>query len=335
MKTLKKILLTIVILALTFIIIAWFLPQNIEIKREIKIDTPARVVFDQVNDLHSWQKWAVWNQIDPDMKITYQNLGIGEGSGYHWESNNKQVSKGSMFIESSVPYDSILIQLSFDGQGEAESPFYFTETNEQTSVSWSFKTDLGNNPIHRWMGLLFDSMIGPDLEKGLENLKVVAETIHQEKQPLVELQTLPEMNYISARDSVVFSMISSEMARMYGNLYAYLQKEGLQMADMPYAIYHKIDGDLIDLECGIPVLEKVESTTDIQAGTMPSRTYAEADHIGAYETLGQTHEFIQQWLKSHNIVMSGAPMEKYLTDPYQVTDTAQWITAVLYPVAVK
>ncbi|RKD91805.1 SRPBCC family protein [Mangrovibacterium diazotrophicum] len=335
MKILKKILLTVIILALVFVIIAWFLPQNIEINRQIKIDAPARVVFNQVNDLRSWQKWAVWNQIDPDMKISYEKLGIGQGAGYHWESENEQVGKGSLFIETSVPYDSILIQLSFDGHGDAQAPFYFTEENKQTNVSWSFKTDLGNNPLLRWMGLLFDSMIGPDLEKGLENLKVVAETIYQEKQPLVELQTLPEMNYISVRDSVVFSMISAEMARMYGDLYAYLQKEGLQMADVPYAIYHKIDGDIIDLECGIPVLGKVAGAGDILAGTMPSRTYAEADHIGAYETLGQTHEFIQQWLKSHNIVLAGSPMEKYLTDPYEVTDTTQWITAVFYPVAVE
>lgn len=335
MKTLKKILSVIVILVLAFFIIAWFLPQKIVITRQITVDTPARVVFSQVNDLHSWQKWAVWNQIDPNMKITYTHLGIGEGSGYEWESDNKQVGKGSMFVENSTPYDSILIKLSFDGQGDAESPFYFKGNDNKTSVSWSFKTDLGNNPLLRWMGLLFDSMIGPDLEKGLENLKVVAETIWQEKQPLVSLQTLPEINYISMRSTISFNRISEEMARMYGDLSVFIQKEGLQMADMPYAIYHKIDGDMIDLECGIPVLEKVDSTATILAGTMPSRTYAEADHIGSYETLGQTHEFLQQWLKSHQISTAGAPMEKYVTNPYEVKDTAQWITAVFYPVVVK
>ncbi|WP_163709932.1 SRPBCC family protein [Mangrovibacterium lignilyticum] len=335
MKTLKKILTAIAVLLLLFVIIAWFLPQTVEIKRHITIDAPVRVVYNQINDLHSWQKWAVWNQIDPDMKTTYHQLGIGEGAGYDWESEHEQVGHGSLKIRSSVPYDSILVDLDFGEKGVAESPFYFSEENNQTSVVWSFKTDLGMNPLHRWMGLLFDSMIGPDLRKGLENLKVVAETIWQEKQPLVELQTLPDMNYISVRGNVVFSMISAEMARMYGDLYGLIQKDGLQMTDMPFAIYHKIDGDMIDLECGIPVAEKIDSTDKIHAGTMVSRTYVEADHIGSYNTLRQTHEFIQKWLKDHQITLAGSPMEKYLTDPYEVTDTAQWITAVFYPVVVQ
>jgi len=335
MKALKKVVSILIVLALVFLIIAWFLPQKVEVKRQIDINAPVRVVFDQVNDLHSWQKWAVWNQIDPNMKITYHHLGIGEGAGYSWESDHEQVGKGTMYIRNSAPYDSILIELSFDGQGEAESPFYFSGQGNQTTVSWSFKTDLGMNPIHRWLGLLFDGMIGPDLEKGLENLEVVAETIWQEKQPLVELQTLPEMNYISMRRNVAHSMISEEMGRMYTRLYALIEEDGLEMADMPYAIYHKIDGDIIDLECGIPVLETIESTDNIQSGTMPARTYAEADHIGSYETLGKTHEFIREWLKVHDIPIAGAPMEKYLTDPHEVTDTSQWITAVFYPVLVK
>ena len=335
MKILKKILSLAAILLLLFVIIAWFLPQKVEIKRHIIINAPVRVVFNQVDDLHSWQKWAVWNQQDPDMKITYHRLGMGTGSGYDWKSENEHVGSGSLKISNSVPYDSILVDLDFGEHGQAESPFYFSEENNQTSVSWSFKTDLGMNPLHRWTGLFFDTMIGPDLQKGLENLKVVGETIWQEKQPLVELQTLPDMNYISIRDKVVFSMISAEMARMYGDLYHLIQKDDLQMTDMPFAIYHKIDGDLIDLECGIPIAKTIESTGKIQSGTMAGRTYAEADHIGSYNSLSQTHEFIQKWLKDRNIALAGSPMEKYLTDPYELTDTAQWITAVFYPVVVK
>jgi effector-binding domain-containing protein len=225
--------------------------------------------------------------------------------------------------------------LNFGEKGLATAPFRFVEENNQTTVLWGFETDLGDNPLYRWMGLMFESMIGHDLEEGLENLKVVSETILQERQPLVRLQTLHDMNYISLREEVEFNQISTAMARMYGVLYTAIQHRNIEMNDMPFAIYHKIDGEIVDLECGIPVTQLIEGTDLIQQATLQSRTYIEADHIGAYDSLGETHQFMQDWLEAHNIQMAGAPMEKYLTDPFLVKDTSQWITAVFYPIVVN
>ncbi len=335
MKTLKKILLAVIILVLLFFVIALFLPQQVKLEREITIEAPVRVVYNQVNDFHSWEKWAVWNQLDPMMKVEYEHLGIGKGAVYHWSSQQENVGTGSMTITQTYPLDSILIDLDFGEQGLAKSPFYFEEQRNNTHVKWMFETDLGMNPIHRWFGLLFEGMIGPDYEKGLENLKVVAETIWNEKQPIVEIKTLPDMNYISMRDSVSHAEISEEMARMYSTLYQVIQTNESQMADMPFAIYHKIDGEMIELECGIPVMSLPFVDAPVKAGTLKSATYVEADHIGSYETLGDTHEFIQKWIQDRHFSMAGAPMEQYLTDPGQVSDQSQWITAIYYPIVVK
>lgn len=335
MKTLKKFLLAIIIIALLFFIIAWFLPQQVKLNREITIEAPVRVVYNQVNDFHNWEKWAVWSQVDPMMQVEYEHMGMGQGAVYRWSSNKESVGNGSMTITDAFPLDSILIDLDFGEQGLAKAPFYFTADGQSTKVKWSFETDLGMNPVHRWMGLLFEGMIGPDYEKGLENLKVVAETIWQEKRPLVELKTLPDMKYISIRDSVPYAQISEEMARMYSSLYTKIQRHEAQMADMPFAIYHHINGDLIDVECGIPVMQEIPVTAPMKSGLLKSASYAEADHIGSYETLGNTHEFIQKWIQDRHFELAGAPLEQYLTNPGQVKDPSQWITAVYYPIVVK
>ena len=36
---------------------------------------------------------------------------------------------------------------------------------------------MGNNPVARWIGLVIDSMLGPQLEKGLTNMKEYLETL--------------------------------------------------------------------------------------------------------------------------------------------------------------
>ena len=44
-----------------------------------------------------------------------------------------------------------------------------------TEVTWGFETDLGMNPVGRWMGLMMDSWIGADYEAGLARLKALVE----------------------------------------------------------------------------------------------------------------------------------------------------------------
>jgi hypothetical protein len=42
-------------------------------------------------------------------------------------------------------------------------------------VVWVDAGELGMNPVHRWFGLFLDRIIGPDFERGLNNLKRLAE----------------------------------------------------------------------------------------------------------------------------------------------------------------
>ena len=333
MKTLKKILLVVLILAALFVVIAFFLPQKVHVERSANIDAPAKIIFNQVNDLHNWDKWAVWNQIDPEMTVEYINNGIGENSGYTWTSDNSQVGSGKLMINASVPYDSIFTTMDFMEEGSATGYFLFNETDTATMVTWAFDTDLGFNPVARWMGLMFDAMIGKDFEQGLDNLGVVSETIAEEKQPVVEIVELPSSIYISMRETIKWGDIEMKMSMMYGALSKLIEKENLMMTNAPFAIYHKIDGENIDIEIGIPVNRVPENLGDnIMAGELKDGKYVHADHFGSYEELEKTHSFIQNWMEKRKFIMTGSPMEQYLTDPMQEPDTTKWITAIYYPI---
>jgi len=333
MKTFKKILLVILLLVALLVIIAFFLPRQIHVERSTVIGTPAIVVFNQVNDLHNWDKWATWNQIDPDMKVEYIGTGIGEGAGYDWESENPQVGKGELIITASVPYDSIATSLNFMEEGTAGSYFTFEEQAGTTLTTWAFDTDLGYNPLARWFGLMFDSMIGADFEKGLESLKVVSETILQEKRPIVEIRDLPAVNVVSLREEINMDDIEMKMGMMFGKLMEFVEKRGLIMADAPLTIYHKVDEGLIDMECCIPVNELPEKPDDgIQAGNITAGKYVYTDHFGSYHQLMNTHKFVREWMEKRQLFPNGSPIEKYYTNPQIETDTAKWQTGILYPI---
>ena len=46
-----------------------------------------------------------------------------------------------------------------------------------TRVTWGFDTDFGHDLVGRYFGLVLGPLIGADYEKGLANLKALAEGI--------------------------------------------------------------------------------------------------------------------------------------------------------------
>ena len=117
MKTFKKFLLGLAIVLLAMLVTAFFLPRQVHVERKGTINAPAKVVFNQVNNLHTWEKWAVWNQMDPDMQVEFEHTGIGKGAAYTWESENPNLGSGKLTITESVPYDSIATKMNFMEEG--------------------------------------------------------------------------------------------------------------------------------------------------------------------------------------------------------------------------
>ena len=57
-NVLKKIGLWLGLFLLALILISFLLPSEIKVKRSIEVSAPIDRVFEQVNDLRNWEKWA-------------------------------------------------------------------------------------------------------------------------------------------------------------------------------------------------------------------------------------------------------------------------------------
>lgn len=332
MKRLKRVLVWIVVIAFVFIAIAFLLPKNVFVVRSKTIEASPKTVFNQIVDLHQWNKWSTWNRIDPDMKIEYFNNGVGLNAGYQWESENKQVGNGSLKIIEVAKYDSIVVNLNFMQKGVARSVFYLKETNNGTLVKWTLQNDLGNNPFSRWMGLLMDKFVGTDFEEGLMNLNALCRDLEDEKSYIVELIELNEFTFASVRMKVAFNEISLMMGEMYGQIGAFLESNDIEMAGMPYAIYHLMDGQEIDLECGIPITKIVEGNETIKTGVYTTKLCATVDYFGDYYQLELGHNAVQEWMGRHGFNLVGAPMEIYVSDPGLEPNPENWLTQIYYPI---
>jgi hypothetical protein len=170
------VVIVLVVLIAAVLIIAALTPDTFRIQRTATIKAPPEKLFPHINDFHNWQAWSPWEKLDPALKRTFSGTANGNGSVYEWEGN-KQVGKGRMEIMESSPPSKIVIKLDFFQPFEAHNTadFAFAGQGGSTSITWGMD---GQRPfMFKVMGVFmnFDKMIGNDFEKGLANLKEIAE----------------------------------------------------------------------------------------------------------------------------------------------------------------
>lgn len=143
--------------------------------RQTTIAAAPGVVHALVNDFQAWRVWSPWEGLDPTLARSYTGADAGVGAQYAWRGNRK-AGAGWMEIVASEP-DEITVALRFLKPFKATNTarFGFRAEGHSTVVTWTM-TGANTGPAGLFTRFLnMDKMIGPDFEKGLEQLKARAE----------------------------------------------------------------------------------------------------------------------------------------------------------------
>lgn len=175
MRLILRIVTGLVLIVALLAIAAFFLPRQVEVDRSVRIDAPPDKIFPYVNSLQKTEEWSPWLGRDPEVSLTYSGPEAGVGNTLEWVSEHPQVGTGRQEITLSKPNERVETALDFGPMGTATAYFALLGEGGATDVTWGFSTDLGNNPVSRWMGLMMDDWVGGDYEKGLANLKALVE----------------------------------------------------------------------------------------------------------------------------------------------------------------
>lgn len=175
MKTLEKILITVLVLAIAVVAVAYLLPSQWSVSRSIVISAPSASIHPYIENFRRWHDWMPWTaEMDPSIKYEYFGPESGKDAGQSW--NGDKSGSGSMTITQSDAATGIVYSLQFGGEKyPTEGSMRYDADQNGTKVTWSSSGELGNNPISRYFGLLMDSMMGADFDKGLSKLKRVVE----------------------------------------------------------------------------------------------------------------------------------------------------------------
>ena len=180
MSKLKKFIISIAVFLGIIIVIGFFLPSSVTVKRTITIKAPNENIYEYISHLKLFNKFSPWVKYDPKTQYIFTGVDGKVGSKMAWSSERKEVGKGTQTITALIPGKEVHIELDFGDEGIANSYFKLKMLADQkTQVTWGFDTQLGMNPMMRYMGLMLDHWVGPSYEEGLSNLKKLVESEYE------------------------------------------------------------------------------------------------------------------------------------------------------------
>ncbi len=174
---LKWLAYTIAAIALVIVAGSYLLPSAARVSRTVEITAPPDKVFAIVASIRRFQEYSPWAELDPNAKYTFAGPETGVGQKLSWTSAKDDVGNGAMTITELVAAKRVGIDLDFGDMGKAASDWDFQPTATGSKVTWGFTSPPHKGVVMPWMGLMFDSWIGPDYEKGLGRLKALAEKV--------------------------------------------------------------------------------------------------------------------------------------------------------------
>ena len=178
MKALKIIGLVLVGIIALALITGLFVNGSYSVVREVTINKPKTEVFSYIKYLKNQNKFSVWAKIDPAMKTEFRGVDGTVGFVSAWDSKVKEAGKGEQKITKMEDGSRIDYELHFIEPFESTDYAYMitqSVSDNQTKVNWGFYGKM-NYPMNLMMLFMnMDKTLGPDLEKGLNNLKTLLE----------------------------------------------------------------------------------------------------------------------------------------------------------------
>ncbi len=174
MKILKNILIGVAVLFVLLWLGSFALNEKWHVEKSISVNAKPEKIYQLTTELKNWEKWSPWYGLDPNTKWVFSDSTYGVGAWYTWSSEERNVGKGKLKVIEAVENQSNKYTLEFEGMDASTAGFILTpEGDNSTMVKWTLDGECKG--MSKWMGLLMSSFVGSDYEKGLANIKRLAE----------------------------------------------------------------------------------------------------------------------------------------------------------------
>jgi hypothetical protein len=330
----KKILYVILGLIVLYIILACFGKSFVVIKREKTINKPADMVKARLADLKFFQEqWSPWTEKDPDMKKSYEGNPGEVGHKVSWESTVKEVGTGTMEIVS-LAGDSVVMKLSFKGQGDTKGYFVASPKGEGTDVTWAIemRPPFFARPIMMFMNM--DKMLGDVFDQGLSKFKVLMESMPAESNAAsydVKELDWPETHFVGTKkETVTFANMNEYFMKNMSLVGQAMGKPGVKPESGIIGMFENFNQEKKQSEIAVMFrVPKGTKVSGLESYTYPAGKVYMVEYIGPYEKSMNAHMAIGSKLKPEEM-RQWVAMEEYIVAPDKEKDSTKFVTNIYY-----
>ena len=337
MKTVKYILLLLLILVVGFSIYIAVQPNTFNVTRTKTITAPRAVVYDHVIDFKNWEGWSSWAEADPEMTMTLPEKTKGIGGSFTWEDKD---GVGTMKTIDTEPKSSITQEMQFGDFPKSDVTWNFKANDDgSTKVTWTIEgKDLPFDfKIFSTLMGGMEKQIGPHFERGLILLDSVLQA--EMKVFSITIDGITEYGggfYLYKTTAATPTNISQIMSEQYGEILTYMSENNIKQTGMPFTIYSEpdVNGNVI-MSNAIPILNKeiIDANSSVLCGYMPKTEALKTTLKGNYTNLSEAWTKAYKYMADHNLEQAELnPFEIYQNDPGEFPNPADWITEIYIPI---
>lgn len=145
-----------------------------------------------------------------------------------------------------------------------------------------------------------------------------------------EIKEQPAQPALVIRGRTPVQGLQQLLGRGFSAVAQYLGEMGQAPAGPPFAAYHNMDMQDLDVAVGFPVAKPLPGKGEVQASEIPGGRRATCFYTGPYDGMVPAYEALKQTIKDNGAEDTGVSYEIYLNDP-QVTAPKDLQTLIVFP----
>lgn len=345
MRMLLRLIGLLVLLAVLLAGLAFALPDRAHVERSITIARPQAQVWLLLSNLRRFNEWSPWFARDPAARYTYSGPEAAVGSRLAWASERSDVGSGSQTIVALKPFESVELELDFGNLGKSQVRYELRTESNETRVTWRMDSELplhldqrfGWNLLGRYMGLFMDRLTGPDFERGLLNLRALADTF-----PNVDIAGVtPQQLEMPARKLIYVEVDSAgddaALKRAWDagllQLHRFVVQHGLKAGSAPLALTRRRDAGSWSFELALPAeYDLMPEDTAVRGRVLPAGSVVQISHSGSLRERQREIDKLQAWVAVKGL-RAGTPLIEEYADDAALLQGQVRIALPLQPVA--
>ncbi|MDP2860075.1 MAG: GyrI-like domain-containing protein [Bacillota bacterium] len=146
------------------------------------------------------------------------------------------------------------------------------------------------------------------------------EIVEQTAQPVLSIRVMTSVE-----------RLPEWLGKAYSSVIRHLAELKEQPTGAPFAAYHNMDMQNLDVEAGFPVAKILPGKGEITARDIEAGEQARCLHTGPYAASGPVYEALTRYISEKGYTPTGVAFEFYLNEPGQ-TPEDELQTMIVFPI---